>query len=211
MSKTTLVLVLPLIVTGCAYQPYPELPDDIAAQTAPGARQLAAPGEGGTDGAAVDETASALAANVSDVARREAQLAPVSQEVVPPPPDPASLQPADSRELKILLGQRRFEYYEDEQVVWSGKVSAGVEEHPTPRGEFRVTAKDIDKRSGSYTNYFNWPTPMPYALQFNGPYWVHEGYVPNENASHGCVRLRHDDAKFVYARMQVGDHVTVVE
>lgn len=193
-----------LLLTACASQPYPPLPENIAAETArtPSAR---APAD-----TAVDQ-AGAPAGNVSAAARREARLPPVSQEVNPLPPDPASLPAADSRALKILLGERRFEYYEDEQLTWSGKISAGVEEHPTPRGEFQVTAKDIDKRSGSYTNSFDWPTPMPYALQFKGPYWVHEGYVPNENASHGCVRLRHDDAKFVYARMKVGDPVTVVE
>jgi lipoprotein-anchoring transpeptidase ErfK/SrfK len=160
--------------------------------------------------AVIDQSATALAAPVSDVARREAQLAPVPQEVSPPPPDPDALPAADARELKILLGDRRFDYFEDERLVWSGKISAGAAEHPTPEGEFRVTAKDIDKRSGSYTNFFDWPTPMPYALQFDGPYWIHEGYVPNEHASHGCVRLRHDDARFVYSRMRVGDAVTVV-
>lgn len=205
MLRLPLLWLVPLLLlTACASQPYPPLPDDIAAETArtPSARAPAA--------AAVDQTA-APGANVSAAARREAQSPPVSQEVNPPPPDPASLPAADSRALKILLGERRFEYYEDEQLAWSGKISAGVEEHPTPRGEFRVTAKDIDKRSGSYTNYFDWPTPMPYALQFKGPYWVHEGYVPNENASHGCVRMRHEDARFVYARMKIGDSVTVVE
>jgi len=210
MHTPLLLLLGPvLLLAGCATQPYPPLPDDIAAETRgtpPGVVAGVAP-----VAVEAEQSLTALAGNVSEVARREAQLAPVSQEVIPLPPDPATLPAADARELKILLGDRRFEYYEDERLVWSGKVSAGVAEHPTPRGEFRVTAKDIDKRSGSYTNYFNWPTPMPYALQFLGPYWVHEGYVPNENASHGCVRLRHDDAKFVYARMQVGDAVTVVE
>ncbi|WP_058553469.1 L,D-transpeptidase [Thiohalocapsa sp. ML1] len=198
-----LVLALALL-TGCAHQSYPELPADVAAQHTDG-RVPADPAA-----QVIDQNATALAANVSSVAEREAQLAPVPQEVVPPPPDPAALPAADARRLEILLGDRRFEYYEDDRLVWSGKISAGAPEHPTPAGEFRVTAKNINKRSGSYTNYFNWPTPMPYAIQFKGPYWVHEGYVPNEHASHGCVRLRHDDARFVYARMQVGDSVKVV-
>jgi lipoprotein-anchoring transpeptidase ErfK/SrfK len=205
MQKLALsLLALPLLIAGCAHQSYPELPPDIAAQHVGGAMPV--------DSAAqvVDPSETALAADVSDVAEREARLAPVPQEVVPPPPDPATLPAAEARRLEILLGDRRFEYFEDEQLVWSGKISAGAPEHPTPAGEFRVTAKDVNKRSGSYTNYFNWPTPMPYALQFSGPYWVHEGYVPNEHASHGCVRLRHDDARFVYARMKVGDSVKVV-
>ncbi len=209
MSKTQMLLLgLPLLAQGCAYQAYPELPPDVVvhpAGTPAGLGPLAPTVE------VVDYKATAMASNLSGVARQEAQLPPVSQEVIPPPPDPDSLSAADGRRLKILLGDRRFEYYEDDQLVWTGKVSAGVSQHPTPRGEFRVTAKDIDKRSGSYTNYFDLPTPMPYALQFYGPYWVHEGYVPHENASHGCVRLRHADARFIYARMRVGDPVTVVQ
>lgn len=201
------LLALSVLLTGCAHQSYPDLPPEVAAQHIGGA---VAPT---VDPAAqvIDQNATALAANVSDVAQREAALAPVSQEVVPPPPDPGSLPAAERRRIEILLGDRRFEYFEDDRLVWSGKISAGAPEHPTPAGEFSVTAKDIDKRSGSYTNYFDWPTPMPYAIQFKGPYWVHEGYVPNEHASHGCVRLRHDDARFVYARMQVGDTVKVVQ
>jgi lipoprotein-anchoring transpeptidase ErfK/SrfK len=202
--RSPLILLVPLFAVGCASQPYPELPDDIAAETVTGSPAIA-------DAASLEANATASAANVSDVAQREAQLAPVSQEVVPPPPDPSTLPAADSRRLDIKIGDRRFENFEDDRMVWSGKLSAGAPEHPTPSGEFRITAKDIDKRSGSYTNYFDWPTPMPYALQFKGPYWIHEGYVPNEHASHGCVRLRHDDAKFVYSRMRVGDKVTVLQ
>ncbi|WP_295539556.1 L,D-transpeptidase [uncultured Thiohalocapsa sp.] len=203
MNPSALLWLAPLLlVAGCAMQPYPPLPGEDVAET---------PRAGMPGSAPVDGAATASDAKITAAARREAERSPVSQAVRPPPPRPASLPAADQRWLKILLGARRFEYYEDERMIWSGKISAGVEAHPTPRGEFRVTAKDIDKRSGSYTNAFNRPTPMPYALQFNGPYWVHEGYVPNVNASHGCVRLRHDDAKFVYQRMRIGDTVTVVD
>ena len=111
-------------------------------------------------------------ANVSETARREAELAPVSQEVIPPPPDPASLPAAEKRRLDLLLSSQTFQYYEDDQLLWSGKISSGAPEHPTPLGNFRVQAKNKHKRSGSYTNYFDLATPMPYALQFLGPYWV---------------------------------------
>ncbi|MFE8034586.1 L,D-transpeptidase [Thiohalocapsa marina] len=136
---------------------------------------------------------------------------PVSQAVIPPPPEPRQLPPAEQRHLELHLAAQRFVYFEDGRPVWSGRISSGADAHPTPRGRFRITAKDADKRSGSYTNYFDRPTPMPYAMQFHGPYWLHEGYVPHGAASHGCVRLRHEDARFLFARMRVGDPVTVVE
>jgi lipoprotein-anchoring transpeptidase ErfK/SrfK len=74
-----------------------------------------------------------------------------------------------------------------------------------------VLSKDADKRSGSYTNYFEQPTPMPYALQFYGPYYVHEGWIAGRPESHGCVRLHYEDAKFVFERIRVGDKVAVVD
>lgn len=221
MNKTLLLLlVLALVLAGCAHQPYPPLPDDIAEQQqrqqqaggylALGSAAARAPAAAPVR-ASVAESRAGSPANVSQVARREAQMAPVSQEVILPPPDPASLPAAETRRLDLHLASQTFGYYENEQLVWSGLISSGADEHPTPRGNFLVTAKDINKRSGSYTNYFDWPTPMPYALQFKGPYWVHEGYVPNAPASHGCVRLRHEDAKFVYARIRVGDPINVID
>ncbi|MCF7992010.1 MAG: L,D-transpeptidase [Thiohalocapsa sp.] len=135
----------------------------------------------------------------------------VSQEVEVPPPDPASLPAADKRQLDIRLAEQRFNYFEDGRLVWTGPISSGAAEHPTPKGDFRLLSKDIDKRSGSYTNFFDQPTPMPYSLQFIGPYFIHEGYLPGEPASHGCVRLRYEDAKFVYARMRVGDRIVVAD
>ncbi|WP_328984837.1 L,D-transpeptidase [Thiorhodovibrio winogradskyi] len=128
---------------------------------------------------------------------------------LPDPPDPASLPPAKQRRIEIQLKDQRFLYFEDDQLVWSGPISSGTRQHPTPKGRFRVQSKDIDKRSGSYTNSFNRPTPMPYSLQFHGPYFIHEGYLPDKPASHGCVRLRYEDAKFVFDRMQLGDRVIV--
>jgi hypothetical protein len=191
------------LVGGCATQ-YPPLPDDLS--TGPMASVetgIGAPAGGFDD--------SIERAPVSDVAKREAQLPPVSQKVAVLPPDPATLPPANKRQLDIRLASQRFNYFEDDQLVWSGPISSGAPEHPTPKGDFRVQSKDIDKRSGSYTNFFDLPTPMPYALQFSGPYWIHEGYLPGEPASHGCVRLRYEDAKFVYSRIKVGDRVVVAD
>jgi lipoprotein-anchoring transpeptidase ErfK/SrfK len=120
-----------------------------------------------------------------------------------------ALPSAQKRSLSIFLGSQTFEYIEDDQVVASGKVSTGTKEHPTPDGSFRVLSKDENKRSGKYTNYFNDNTPMPYSLQFHGPYFVHEGWVPGYADSHGCVRLYYEDARLIYARIKIGDPIYV--
>lgn len=122
-----------------------------------------------------------------------------------------NLPPANKRALTIFLDSQSFEYVEDERVLISGPVSSGSQEHPTPSGNFRVLSKQKDKRSGSYTNYFDQPTPMPYALRFHGPFYVHEGYLPGHAASHGCVRLPYEDARLLYSRIRVGDPIRVVK
>jgi len=202
---------LSLALLGCAHQPYPPLPEDVAAATRQGVPTPSSRPQAQRQRSPQVDSNIGSGAFVSEVARREAALPPVSQKVDPLPPDPSSLPAAESRQLDLHLASQTFRYYEDGQLVWSGLISSGAEDHPTPRGSFRVQSKDINKRSGSYTNFFDFPTPMPYAMQFDGPYWVHEGYVPNQPASHGCVRLRYEDAKFVYARMRVGDAVNVVD
>jgi lipoprotein-anchoring transpeptidase ErfK/SrfK len=94
-------------------------------------------------------------------------------------------------------------------VITSGEVSSGSKAHPTPSGSFRVQSKQKNKRSGKYTNYFDQNTPMPYSLQFHGPYFIHEGWLPGYADSHGCVRLHYEDARFLFDRMRVGDRVLV--
>ena len=123
--------------------------------------------------------------------------------VGPPRPGP--------RQLTIRLRSQRFEYSEGGTVVHTGDVTTGSADHPTPRGTYRVLSKQRDKRSGSYTNYFDMPTPMPYALQFSGPYYVHEGWVAGQPESHGCVRLHYEDARFIFERMKVGDRIAVAD
>lgn len=128
----------------------------------------------------------------------------------PPEEDPRYEVPgARSRALTIFLGSQNFEYVEDGQVFASGEVTSGSAQHPTPSGSFRVQSKNKHKRSGSYTNYYNQPTPMPYSLQFFGPYFIHEGYMPGHADSHGCVRLHYEDARLLFTRMKVGDPVHV--
>jgi lipoprotein-anchoring transpeptidase ErfK/SrfK len=117
--------------------------------------------------------------------------------------------PAQKRGLTIHLDSQTFEYREDDRVFASGPISSGSPLHPTPVGNFRVLSKQENKRSGKYTNYFDQNTPMPYSLQFHGPYFIHEGWLPGHADSHGCVRLRYEDAKLLFSRVKVGDPVQV--
>lgn len=182
MHKLRLVyLLLPLLAAGCATEP--EYAIDQPAPEPGAAESPAAPTANATP------TANPLVKPENDLRYR--------------------LPPAKSRGLTIFLGSQTFEYVEDNRVVISGPISSGNAEHPTPTGDFRVLSKDIDKRSGKYTNYFNDNTPMPYSLQFTGPYFVHEGWVPGYADSHGCVRLHYENAKLLFSRIKVGDRILV--
>jgi lipoprotein-anchoring transpeptidase ErfK/SrfK len=194
MMKTTAPLLaflaLAMLLGGCATQPpYPPLPEDLEPQQA-------------------ESSESEAVADTADGASRTS-LVPGAGANLPLPPDPESLPPANKRQLDVRLASQTFNYFEDGELVWSGPISSGAPAHPTPKGRYTVLSKDIDKRSGSYTNSFDQPTPMPYSLQFYGPYFVHEGWLPGHAASHGCVRLRYEDARFVYSRMRVGDRLIV--
>lgn len=113
------------------------------------------------------------------------------------------------RKLTIFLDSQIFQYAEDGMLVRHGPISSGSPEHPTPSGSFKIQSKNKNKRSSSYTNYYNQNTPMPYSLQFHGPYFIHEGYLPGNPASHGCVRLSYKDAKFLFERTRVGDAIVI--
>lgn len=209
MHNVVLLTFIGLLLVGCASQPYPPLPSAVPEYSAGGAGAARSATEPDNELTAAEGVGEGLAPQVQLTGASSAD--PVSQEVVPPPPDPAALPGAEKRQLDIRLASQRFDYFEDDELIWTGPISAGTAEHPTPKGRYQVKSKNLNKRSGSYTNSFDQPTPMPYSLQFRGPYFVHEGYVTGRPESHGCVRLRHEDAKFVYARMRVGDRIVVAD
>jgi len=68
----------------------------------------------------------------------------------------------------------------------------------TPNGEFHVLRK---QGAGCKSSKFPIPrggAPMPYCMHFKSFYALHGSYeVPGYNASHGCVRLFPEDAKWL--------------
>lgn len=61
--------------------------------------------------------------------------------------------------------------------------SAGKRGYETPRGSYRIQRKVLKDWSRPYRSW------MPYASCFHAGYALHEGAVPTNPASHGCVRL----------------------
>lgn len=131
-------------------------------------------------------------------------------ETAPNAPGNDSRVAPSKRSLTISLGAQQFAYAEDGQVVRTGPISSGAAGSPTPTGRFAVLSKDRDKVSSRYTNQLGWQAWMPYSIQFNGHYFLHEGWLPGYPDSHGCVRVGEPDARFLFERLKIGDRVDVV-
>ncbi|WP_295404229.1 L,D-transpeptidase [uncultured Thiocystis sp.] len=115
------------------------------------------------------------------------------------------------RSLTIKLGTQQFIYSVNGEIARTGPISSGAVGYPTPTGKFAVLGKEKDKVSSRYTNQLGMQAWMPYAIQFHGHYFLHEGWLPGYPDSHGCVRLGEKDARFLFEQMQLGDPVDVVD
>ena len=106
-------------------------------------------------------------------------------------------QPARAEILvNISKSQQRLEVVVDGAEAFRWPVSTGRAGHATPSGTFRP--HDIARHwySRQYSR-----TPMPYAVFFHRGYAVHgtmESYNLGRPASHGCVRLRPDNAAILF-------------
>ncbi|KTD82313.1 L,D-transpeptidase [Legionella waltersii] len=68
----------------------------------------------------------------------------------------------------------------------------------TPSGVFTVISKGGAGCRSSRYPVGRGGSPMPYCMFFSKLYAIHGSYdVPNYNASHGCVRVRPSDAKWL--------------
>lgn len=125
----------------------------------------------------------------------------------------------------------------DGTVLAEMDVSPGVEGHPTPTGEFRVTEKLPLKRSNLYGQYVKKGTeevvvarawehegPRPEGTAYLGiamPWWMRltsdgvgmhvGGFERGKPTSHGCIRCPEEGQKVFYEKCRVGTTVRVHE
>jgi lipoprotein-anchoring transpeptidase ErfK/SrfK len=85
--------------------------------------------------------------------------------------------------------------YEYGRLAFSSPLSGGSKEHPTPTGDFKITAAHGAHWSSLYTfEGTDIPYPMTWALRFHidregASFWIHGRDVPGYPASHGCIGL----------------------
>lgn len=112
---------------------------------------------------------------------------------------------ADGKTIHVNLSSLRWTAYDGGSLVNSGRISGGKEFCPdigrkctTPTGTYTIYSK---KGAGCISSKFpvgKGGAKMPYCMFFKGGYAIHgSNSVPNHHASHGCVRVPVEDARWL--------------
>ena len=99
---------------------------------------------------------------------------------------------------KLVLVSRRvqaFGAYESGRLVRWGPTSTGKKSTPTPAGLYHTNWKAKKRRSSVNQS---WILPWCFNLDDTAGISFHQFDLPGYPASHGCVRLLEEDAKWVY-------------
>lgn len=120
----------------------------------------------------------------------------------------------------FVFDPKRFTWaaYRNGVLVKTGRASGGANYckdvgRPcrTPQGKFRIySLGSAGCKSGKYPRP-NGGAPMPHCMFFHGGYAIHGSpHVPLHNASHGCIRVKPKDAKWLrHNFIKVGTEVIV--
>ena len=125
------------------------------------------------------------------------------------------------RLIVVSLAHHAFgAYNKDGTLVHWGPVSGGKDyckdvggPCKTITGNFRINRKDSEEcRSGQFPVDTKGGAPMPYCMHFYRGIAIHGSTLPGYHASHGCVRLFFDDAKWLNENFaKVGTKVMVTD
>lgn len=141
-----------------------------------------------------------------------------------------SMKPAITGEdvktiILVRLSEYRLYLYDRENLVDYYVVAVGLPEYPTPTGKFHVYCKE---KNPSWLPTGEWARDKQGKLQPPGPdnplgdYWFDLGnglgihgtpFVKSlgGQASHGCVRMRNEDAAVLFDYIEVGTPVFIVQ
>jgi len=107
--------------------------------------------------------------------------------------------------IVVATDKQQLTLYSDGVPIARSHVSTGTPGHPTPHGVFSIIQKDKWHRSNIYDD-----APMFYMQRIT---WsgvaMHQGVVPNQPASHGCIRLPEAFAKQLWGITKLGVRVIV--
>lgn len=121
-------------------------------------------------------------------------------------PFPKEIPATGGKIVQVDLSQLAWGAYDaDGKLVRWGPISGGKEFCPdiqakcrTITGTFKIQRKGDAKCKSKTFPIPDGGAPMPYCMFFHGGYAMHgSNEVPGTNASHGCVRMWVDDAKWL--------------
>jgi hypothetical protein len=142
---------------------------------------------------------------------------------------------AENVSLEIALSEQRGLLLVDGVVAMDYPVATGKRSHPTPKGDYRIKAKQKDYSSNLYGKIVDAAGTVlvedadtrqhavPEGATFAGakmPYWMrltdtgvglHVGYVPGRPASHGCIRLKRAVAEELFSLTKIGTPVVIAD
>lgn len=130
----------------------------------------------------------------------------------------AGTQPLAARAVVDLSEQRASFFAADGTVLASFAVSTGAPATPTPLGRFRVWRKNPSTFPVSDPSVrMAWMSNFRRGVGFHGiPYRTRDGvrqplWTPLgvRGVSHGCVRMRDSDARWVFEHLPIGALVVV--
>jgi len=118
-----------------------------------------------------------------------------------------SAKPEDQRfRIEVSISKQKATLFKDGKKYLNTAISSGRKGFGTPRGTYVVTNKYKDWISTLYH------AEMPYFLRLNcGPIGLHAGALPGYPASHGCIRLPYEKAKEIFATVDVGTIVNIID
>jgi ankyrin repeat protein len=110
----------------------------------------------------------------------------------------------DKYRIEISLGSQSATLYRDNTPALHTGISTGKAGFSTPTGQFVITDKKLKHVSTIYK------VEMPFFMRLScRDFGMHEGYVPDYPASHGCIRLPSDAARRLYKEVPIGTLVTI--
>ena len=122
-----------------------------------------------------------------------------------------------ARRIIVSFPDHKLALLEGDRVIKIYDVAVGASVSPSPTGEFQIV-----QRLENPTYYKPGVVIGPGTNNPLGPRWIglnvkgfgiHGTNRPDsigKHASHGCIRLRNHDIEDLYARVQVGDRVSLI-
>lgn len=134
-------------------------------------------------------------------------------------PFPKQIDPPGEKVIFVALDVLAFAAYDaNGNLLYWGPASGGQDYCPdigrschTKTGLFTIYRKE---GPGCFSTKFpvgRGGAPMPYCMYFHGGFALHGSYeVPGYNASHGCVRMFVNDAKWLNQNFVTEDNIHVM-